>query len=257
MGSWNLSLSTTAWTLQGPESRAVISLKKLAWKMKRRMPEPGVGGKNRGEVKLGKISDNKPAQLQQMHLYVTGANRLHLQKHNQVNKANKLWTGAWLLPSGWGWDLKPNSREKSGPSQSLWQARGKTASSRTRRDSKYARMVSSATLDRLGQKRSPGWIWTCSQTKQKCLDFSPHESIVRHSHVDVILDEVTHNKIVAELGKVHGCVLVFGRDVAVSPILQQEAHYISVPSFASLMEKSHSNLKEELIDWLLQQYIEL
>lgn len=66
-------------------------------------------------------------------------------------------------------------------------------------------------------------------------DFSPHESIVRHSHVDVILYEVTHNKIVTELGKVHGCVLVFGQDVAVSPILQQEAHYISIPSFASLM----------------------
>lgn len=57
---------------------------------------------------------------------------------------------------------------------------------------------------------------------------------LRHSHVDVVLDEVTHNKIVTELGKVHGCVLVLGQDVAVSPILQQEAHYISVPSFASL-----------------------
>lgn len=41
MGSWNLSLSTTAWTLQGPQSLAEISLRKLAWKMKRRMPEPG------------------------------------------------------------------------------------------------------------------------------------------------------------------------------------------------------------------------
>lgn len=45
--------------------------------------------------------------------------------------------------------MKPNSMEKSGPSHSLWQARGKTGSSSTRRDSKYARMVSSATLDSL------------------------------------------------------------------------------------------------------------
>lgn len=54
-----------------------------------------------------------------------------------------------ILPSGCGCDLKPNSTEKSGPSQSLWHARGKTGSSRTRRDSKYAWMVSSATLDSL------------------------------------------------------------------------------------------------------------
>lgn len=65
------------------------------------------------------------------------------------------------------------------------------------------------------------------------IGFSAHESI--NSHVDMILYEVTHNKIVTELGKVHGCVLVFGQDVAVSAILQQEAHYISIPSFASLM----------------------
>lgn len=71
--------------------------------------------------------------------------------------------------------------------------------------------------------------------QREMLDFSPRESTARHSHVDVILDEVAHNKIVTELGKVHGRVLVFGQDVAVSPILQQEAHYISIPSFASLM----------------------
>lgn len=56
------------------------------------------------------------------------------------------------LPSGWGCDLKVKSIEKSGPSQSLWQARGKTGSNSTRRDSKYARMVSSATLDSLQHK---------------------------------------------------------------------------------------------------------
>lgn len=71
--------------------------------------------------------------------------------------------------------------------------------------------------------------------QREMFDFAPHESIVRHSHVDVVLYEVTHNKIVTELGKVHGRVLVFGRDVAVSPILQQEAHHISIPSFASLV----------------------
>lgn len=51
----------------------------------------------------------------------------------------------------------------------------------------------------------------------------------------MVLYEVTHNKIVAELGEVHGCVLVFGQNVAVGPILQQEAHYISVPPLASLI----------------------
>lgn len=56
---------------------------------------------------------------------------------------------ACVLPSGCGCDLNPNSSEKSGPSQSLWQARGKTGSSSTSRDSKYARIVSSATLDSL------------------------------------------------------------------------------------------------------------
>ena len=50
MGSWNLSLSTTAWTLQGPQSLAVISFRKLAWKMKRRMPDPRAGRRDRGIV---------------------------------------------------------------------------------------------------------------------------------------------------------------------------------------------------------------
>lgn len=40
-GSWNLSFSTTACTLHGPQSRAMTSLpKKFAWKMKRRTPDP-------------------------------------------------------------------------------------------------------------------------------------------------------------------------------------------------------------------------
>lgn len=42
----------------------------------------------------------------------------------------------FCLPSVCGCGLNPNSREKSGPSQSLWQARGKTGSSSARRDSK-------------------------------------------------------------------------------------------------------------------------
>lgn len=50
----------------------------------------------------------------------------------------------------------------------------------------------------------------------------------------MVLDEVAHHQVVAELGEVHGRVLVFGQDVAVSSILQQEAHYVSVPSFACL-----------------------
>lgn len=75
---------------------------------------------------------------------------------------------------------------------------------------------------------------------------------MRHSHVDVILYEVTKQKIVTELGEVHGCVLVFGRDVAVRPVLQQEAHYIRVPSFAGLKQKSQSSLIKRLARWLKQ-----
>lgn len=56
----------------------------------------------------------------------------------------------------------------------------------------------------------------------------------QHSHSDVILDEITHHQVVAELGEVHGRVLVFGQDVAVSSILQQESHYVCVPSFTGL-----------------------
>lgn len=61
--------------------------------------------------------------------------------------------------------------------------------------------------------------------------------LMKHSHVDMVLYKVTHNKIVTELGKVHGRVLVFGQNVAVCPVLQQEAHYISVPPLASLTQK--------------------
>lgn len=53
-------------------------------------------------------------------------------------------------------------------------------------------------------------------------------------NADVVLDEVVHIQVVAEFGEVHGCVLVFGQDVAVSSVVQQEAHYISVPPFTGL-----------------------
>lgn len=96
-------------------------------------------------------------------------------------------------------------------------------------------MVSSATLDSLRPKKELRVDLKILSNQTEMFDFSPHESVARHSHVDVILYEVTHNKIVTELGEVHGRVLMFGQDVAVSPILQQEAHYISIPSFASLM----------------------
>lgn len=42
----------------------------------------------------------------------------------------------------------------------------------------------------------------------------------QHSHVDVVLDEVIHQQVVADLGKVHGRILVFGQDVTVGPVLQ-------------------------------------
>ncbi len=54
----------------------------------------------------------------------------------------------------------------------------------------------------------------------------------------MVLDEVAHHQVVAELGEVHGRVLVFGQDVAVGSILQQEAHYVSVPSFACLKRRT-------------------
>lgn len=184
MGSWNLSLSTTAWTLQGPQSLAVISFRKLAWKMKRRMPEPGeeeVEGGGKGGTSILWVKE-KPGErstfgkTQQCYLSVVASKPQGWETHGSLTtqsvdkrqtkttKAHKRWEkttvrqnqlNGWrymyacVLPSGCGCDLNPNSSEKSGPSQSLWQARGKTGSSSTRRDSKYARIVSSATLDSL------------------------------------------------------------------------------------------------------------
>ncbi|TNN60915.1 hypothetical protein EYF80_028910 [Liparis tanakae] len=52
-GSWNLSLSTTAWTLHGPHSRADISPRKLAWNRKSSTPEPAEGEESQeGEGEL-------------------------------------------------------------------------------------------------------------------------------------------------------------------------------------------------------------
>lgn len=56
----------------------------------------------------------------------------------------------------------------------------------------------------------------------------------RHPHVDVVLYEVAHHQVVAELGEVHGRVLVLGQDVAVGPVLQQEAHHVGVPPLTRL-----------------------
>lgn len=136
--------------------------------MKRRMPVPRVG------VEKQRRDETWKDQWQQISSTPEKkcTSVLHYQ-NNQVNKVSELSTESWVLPSGWGCDLKPNSREKSGPSQSLWQARGKTASNKTRRDSKYARMVSSATLESLRPERSPRLIWTKSRTKEKCLIFLP------------------------------------------------------------------------------------
>lgn len=50
----------------------------------------------------------------------------------------------------------------------------------------------------------------------------------------MVLDEVAHDQVVAELCEVHGCVLVLGQDVAVGSIFQQEVHHVSVPSLACL-----------------------
>lgn len=95
-------------------------------------------------------------------------------------------------------------------------------------------MVSSATPDRLRQKRSPEFIHKTFSNQMERFDFLLTN---QHSHVDMVLNKVAHNKIVTELGKVHGCVLVLGQNVAVGPILQQEAHYVSVPPLASLTQK--------------------
>ena len=56
----------------------------------------------------------------------------------------------------------------------------------------------------------------------------------QYSHVDVMRDEVGHHQVIADLGKVHGVVLVLGQDVAVGAVLQQEAHYVSVPPLTAL-----------------------
>lgn len=53
----------------------------------------------------------------------------------------------------------------------------------------------------------------------------------------MILDEITQHQVVAKLGEVHGCVLVFGQDVAVGSVIQQEAHYISVPPLTRLTQR--------------------
>lgn len=58
-----------------------------------------------------------------------------------------------------------------------------------------------------------------------------------HSQADVVLDEVAHHQVVAQLGKVHGPVLVLGEDVAVGAVLQQEAHYVDVSPLARLKGK--------------------
>lgn len=55
-----------------------------------------------------------------------------------------------------------------------------------------------------------------------------------HSHAEMVLDKVVHEQIVAQLGKIHGRVLVFGQDVAVGAVLQQEAHHVRVSPLACL-----------------------
>lgn len=42
----------------------------------------------------------------------------------------------------------------------------------------------------------------------------------KHLRLDVVFDEVIHNHVVAVLGNVQGCCLLFGEDIAVCSILQ-------------------------------------
>ena len=49
---------------------------------------------------------------------------------------------------------------------------------------------------------------------------------ILNSRAAVVLDEVQDSQVVADLGEVHGRVRVFGQDVAVGAILQQEAHNV-------------------------------
>lgn len=63
-------------------------------------------------------------------------------------------------------------------------------------------------------------------------------SICPHSHAEMVLDEVVHEQIVAQLCKIHGRVLVFGKNVAVTTILQQEAHHVCVSSLARLLGRT-------------------
>ena len=65
------------------------------------------------------------------------------------------------------------------------------------------------------------------------------ERRLQHSHLDVVLDEVENHDVVADLGEVHGCVLVFGGDVAVCPVLQQQAHHVSITPLTCLGGMRH------------------
>lgn len=60
----------------------------------------------------------------------------------------------------------------------------------------------------------------------------------------MVLDKVVHEQIVAQLGEIHGRVLVFGEDVAVSTILQQEAHHVCVSPLACLLARRGKHLNK-------------
>lgn len=61
----------------------------------------------------------------------------------------------------------------------------------------------------------------------------------------MVLDEVIHQQIVAQLGKIHGRVLVLGKDVAVGAVLQQEAHHVRVPPLARLFGREGRRMNKE------------
>lgn len=69
------------------------------------------------------------------------------------------------------------------------------------------------------------------------------------SRVDVVLDEVVDRQVVADLGKVHGRVLVLGQDVAVSAVLQQEAHYVRIAPLARLQDTAVEEEEEKEVHY--------
>lgn len=77
---------------------------------------------------------------------------------------------------------------------------------------------------------------------------------VLNSRAAVVFDEVQDSQVVADLGEVHGRVCVFGQDVAVGTVLQQEPHNVCIPPLTGLgrsgVKVTLSNPLHVLVDYV-------